>query len=245
MRKIAIIFMTGVILWLDPGRAACQGPPPPHTGTLTGSRVYTLSVIPFYGPEKIWTLYTPLITYLKKTTGLTWELKLYPNHDALIEGLCGGEITIALLGPVPLGRASMKCGVEPLLVALGRDGHGRHPAPVLRKPGPDHDRAPQARSSGGRDERIALQEIQGRAPPGPEDFRPPAEFRLLCDAGRRSAREETVRLSALAAQAALGGEGRGDREGLGRRDQERVHPPFGRVPGRGPGGAPDLRRGHT
>lgn len=114
--------MTGVILWLDPGRAACQGPPPPHTGTLTGSRVYTLSVIPFYGPEKIWTLYTPLITYLKKTTGLPWELKLYPNHDALIEGLCGGEITIALLGPVPLGRASMQCGVEPLLVALGRDG---------------------------------------------------------------------------------------------------------------------------
>src|SRR3990172_969697 len=122
MRKIAIIFIAGVILWLDPGRAACQGPPPPHTGPLAGPPVSTLSVIPFYGPEKIWALYTPLLTSLKKTTGLPWELKLYPNHDALIEGLCGGEITIALLGPVPLGRASMKCGAEPLLVALGRDG---------------------------------------------------------------------------------------------------------------------------
>ncbi|NTW57610.1 MAG: PhnD/SsuA/transferrin family substrate-binding protein [Nitrospirae bacterium] len=83
---------------------------------------YTVAVIPFYGPEKIWLLYSPLIEYLKKTTGHPWELKLYPNHDALIEDLCGGQIGVALLGPAPLGRANRKCGAEPLIVALGKDG---------------------------------------------------------------------------------------------------------------------------
>jgi phosphonate transport system substrate-binding protein len=82
---------------------------------------YTVAVIPFYSPEKIWLLYSPLIEYLKKTTGHPWELKLYPNHDALIEDLCGGQIGVALLGPVPLGRANRKCDVVPLVVALSMD----------------------------------------------------------------------------------------------------------------------------
>ena len=83
---------------------------------------YTVAIIPFYSPEKIWLLYAPLIDYLKKTTKQPWELKLYPNHDSLIEDLCSGQIAVALLGPVPLGRANRKCGAEPLIVALGRDG---------------------------------------------------------------------------------------------------------------------------
>ena len=83
---------------------------------------YTLAIIPFYSPEKIWLLYAPLIDYLKKTTKQPWELKLYPNHDSLIEDLCGGQIAVALLGPVPLGRANRKCGAGPLIVALGKDG---------------------------------------------------------------------------------------------------------------------------
>ena len=100
---------------LLPGPAVAehkQSPPSP----------YTVAVIPFYSPEKIWLLYSPLIEYLKKTTGHPWELKLYPNHDSLIEDLCGGQIGVALLGPVPLGRANQKCDAEPLIVALGKDG---------------------------------------------------------------------------------------------------------------------------
>lgn len=83
---------------------------------------YTVSVIPFYSPEKIWLLYDPLVQHLKATTGLPWQLKLYPSHDALLDALCKGELGVALLGPVPLGRAMKSCGAQPLAVALGKDG---------------------------------------------------------------------------------------------------------------------------
>ncbi|MDH4231617.1 MAG: PhnD/SsuA/transferrin family substrate-binding protein [Nitrospirota bacterium] len=81
-----------------------------------------LGIIPFYAPEKIWNLYSPLIEYLNRTTGITWELKLYHNHDATIDAICKGDISIALFGPVPFTRAQDKCGVKPLLVALSGDG---------------------------------------------------------------------------------------------------------------------------
>lgn len=85
-------------------------------------RSFDVAIIPFYGPEKIYRLYSPFIEYLNKTTGLSWRLKLYHSHEAVINGICTGEIDIALLGPVPLGRAHKRCRVEPLLVLLDRDG---------------------------------------------------------------------------------------------------------------------------
>lgn len=83
---------------------------------------FSVAVVPFYGPEKIYKLYTPLIEYLNRTTRFRWELTLSHNHESIIEGICSGEIDIALLGPVPLGRVYHKCGAEPVLVSLGSDG---------------------------------------------------------------------------------------------------------------------------
>lgn len=82
---------------------------------------YTITVIPFYGPEKIWALYTPFVDYLKQSTGKPWTLKLFPDHQALIDGFCGGQVAVALLGPVPLGKVMAQCNAEPLVVALGND----------------------------------------------------------------------------------------------------------------------------
>jgi phosphonate transport system substrate-binding protein len=90
-----------------------------------GSKVaapHVFAVIPFYSPEKIWTFYSPFVEYLRKSTGQSWELKLFNTHDEVLEGICDGRISVALLGPVPLGRASVRCDVKPLLVALGKDG---------------------------------------------------------------------------------------------------------------------------
>jgi len=88
----------------------------------TASSEYAITVIPYYSPEKLWTKFTPLLEYLKKTTGKPWELKLYPNHDATIEAICSGEVSFALLGPVPLARSIQKCSAEPAAVAVGPDG---------------------------------------------------------------------------------------------------------------------------
>jgi len=82
----------------------------------------TLAVVPFYSPEKMWQLYTPFIDYLRRATGEPWELKLYPDHESMIAGVCAGGVDVALLGPVPLGRVNRACGVLPFLVPLGRDG---------------------------------------------------------------------------------------------------------------------------
>lgn len=83
---------------------------------------YTITVIPFYGPEKIWALYTPFVNFLRESTGKPWTLKLYPTHEALTTGLCRGEVSLALLGPVPLAKVMARCQAEPLVVALGKDG---------------------------------------------------------------------------------------------------------------------------
>src|SRR5512147_497663 len=84
--------------------------------------IQRLGIVPFYAPEKIWNLYTPLIEHLNKTTGYRWELKLYHDHDAIIGGICKGEIAVAFLGPVPFGRTQEQCRTRPLLVALDSDG---------------------------------------------------------------------------------------------------------------------------
>ena len=91
----------------------------------------TLAVIPFYSPERMWQLYTPFIDYLRRETGEPWELKLYPNHDAMIAGVCAGDVDVALLGPVPLGRVNRACGASPFLVPRGKDGKPVYHAMLL------------------------------------------------------------------------------------------------------------------
>ena len=81
-----------------------------------------IGILPHYAPEKIWHFYKPFIDYLNKTTDISWELKLYHNYDAIIDGICSGEVSIAYLGPNPFGLAYEKCRAKPLLVILGNDG---------------------------------------------------------------------------------------------------------------------------
>jgi phosphonate transport system substrate-binding protein len=83
---------------------------------------YTIGIIPYYSPEKIWNSFSPLVHYLSSKTGMKWELKLYSSHDTLVNDICSGAVTVAFLGPVPLGRTNKDCGAEPLVVSLGRDG---------------------------------------------------------------------------------------------------------------------------
>ena len=87
-----------------------------------GKYEYTITIIPYYSPEKLYIKFMPLVEYLRKTTGKPWELKLYPTHDTTIDAICSGEVSLALLGPVPLARSIEKCGVETTAIAVGSDG---------------------------------------------------------------------------------------------------------------------------
>lgn len=106
-----------------PAGAAAPGTPP--------AAAKTLAVIPFYGPERMWQLYTPFVDYLRRATGEPWELKLYADHEGMVKGVCAGEVDVALLGPVPLGRVNRACGAAPFLVPLGQDGRPSYHAMLL------------------------------------------------------------------------------------------------------------------
>lgn len=85
-------------------------------------RIHYLAVVPFHAPEKIVHLYTPVINYLNKSTKKKWELKLYPSHNAIAEGICNNEFSVGLFGPLLASKTYELCGTKPLLVALGKDG---------------------------------------------------------------------------------------------------------------------------
>jgi phosphonate transport system substrate-binding protein len=114
--------LLAILVSLPPTIAAAEPQPTTPQAAAATTSEYTISVIPFYGPEKIWALYTPFIDFLKESTGKPWALKLFATHKALIDGLCTGQVSLALLGPVPMGKVMEQCQAEPLLVARAKDG---------------------------------------------------------------------------------------------------------------------------
>lgn len=112
-RRAVALLLASVLAGAVP--AAAAGPKP-------AGPTKTLAVIPYYGPEKMWQLFSPLVEYLRRETGEPWELKLFPNHRETLAAVCGGKVDVTLLGPVPLGEAYETCGAAPFLVPLGKDG---------------------------------------------------------------------------------------------------------------------------
>jgi ABC-type phosphate/phosphonate transport system substrate-binding protein len=124
IRVLSLCLATALTtLSAHPSRAAAPAPAP--------GPPRTFAVVPFYTPERMWQLYTPLIEYLRRQTGEGWEMKLFPSHDAIVKAVCAGEVDVALLGPVPLGRVNRACGALPFLVPLGKDGKPVYHAMVL------------------------------------------------------------------------------------------------------------------
>lgn len=86
------------------------------------AEVQKIGILPYYKSETLLNYYRPFIRYLNKQTGITWELKLYPNYEEIVEAICSNEISVAYLGPIPFGLAYEKCKANPIVVNLGRDG---------------------------------------------------------------------------------------------------------------------------
>jgi len=121
--------ITAAALLLPVTASAAATPGTPASGKRTDE--YTITVIPYYSPEKLWARFAPFVDHLKKETGLPWELKLYHNHETLLDGLCSGEVSLALLGPVPLGRALQRCGADIVAVPVGKDGRPVYHAVII------------------------------------------------------------------------------------------------------------------
>lgn len=90
-----------------------------------------LAVVPFYAPELMWRLYTPLVEHLARRTGEPWTLVLPATHAAFEDAVCGREVDVALTGPIPLARINRRCGLLPFLVARGPDGRADYNAMLV------------------------------------------------------------------------------------------------------------------
>lgn len=101
---------------------ACCAAPAMAAGAGPAGAPRTFAVIPYYGPEKMWQLFSPLVEYLRRETGEPWELKIYASHHQMLADVCAGKVDVTLLGPVPLGQVNETCGAMPFLVPLGKDG---------------------------------------------------------------------------------------------------------------------------
>lgn len=80
---------------------------------------YYISIVPFHSPEKILSLYQPMIDYLNKHSQYHWKLKLFENHEMVQEGLCSGKTSLAMLGPAMSAIVYKRCNIEPILLVLG------------------------------------------------------------------------------------------------------------------------------
>jgi len=128
MKTVAYLVTILAVLSLLPGNGAADS----HDSQGNrDSSSYTLAVVPFYSPEKMWLLYSPVVEYLRKSTGQPWELMLCHNHDEFVDAICDGRATAALAGPVPLGRAYHRCGARPFLVALDKHGKPSYRSVIL------------------------------------------------------------------------------------------------------------------
>lgn len=124
MVRSRLTLIASIASLLLPRPAAAEGhaePRPPRK----------LSIVPFYAPEQLWRLYSPLVEFLRQETGEPWELALQPGHEALVDAFCAGGIDLAVLGPVPLARVNRRCGGVPFLVALGAEGDATYRSVLL------------------------------------------------------------------------------------------------------------------
>lgn len=79
------------------------------------SASHRLGVVAFYNPRLMYLKYQPLVDYLTRETGTTWELSIGRNYEGTVDALCRGDVDMAYLGPLTYVRAHAACGAVPVV----------------------------------------------------------------------------------------------------------------------------------
>ncbi len=95
----------GVLLPLAGLLLAASPAPPPAPA---------LGFVSVYNPRLMFLKYQPLVDYVSSSTGRPWEIVIVPTYGRIIQDLCSGKLTGALLGPFAYVRARAACPVQPL-----------------------------------------------------------------------------------------------------------------------------------
>ncbi len=80
-----------------------------------------LGVVSVYNPRLMFLKDQPMVDYLTRTTGRPWDLVVVPSDERLVEDLCSGKVTGALLGAFAYVRARAACRAVPV-AALATGG---------------------------------------------------------------------------------------------------------------------------
>ena len=82
--------------------------PPPAPGPALG-------FVSVYNPRLMFLKYQPLVDYVSVATGTPWNLVIAPSYGSIVQDLCSGKLTAALLGPFAYARAHAACQVVPVV----------------------------------------------------------------------------------------------------------------------------------
>lgn len=90
-------------------------------------------VIPRDNPRIMYEKYQPLLDYLASKTPYTYELVLKKNYEEAVTALGGGEVDVALLGPLTYLEAYARYGAISVLKAKGADGTAKYKSVIIRR----------------------------------------------------------------------------------------------------------------
>lgn len=90
-------------------------------------------IIPRDNPRIQYEKYQPLLDYLLKRTGYSYELVLKKNYEDTLNALGRGEIDIALVGSLTYLEARARYGVLPILKPRGINGDATHRSIVITR----------------------------------------------------------------------------------------------------------------
>lgn len=84
----------------------------------------TFAVVPAENAEGVLARYEPMMAYMSKALGVPVKLRVANDYSAVIEGLKGGQVHFAHLGPAAFARAHVvtQGNVEPLVSVIDMTG---------------------------------------------------------------------------------------------------------------------------
>ncbi len=106
---------------------------PRTAGKIKDHKIVYFGVIPRDNPRIMYEKYQPLLDYLAGKTPYKYELILKKNYEETVNALGGGEMDVALLGPLTYLEAQAKYGAVSILKSKGVDGTTSYKSVIITR----------------------------------------------------------------------------------------------------------------
>lgn len=100
-----------------------------------GKQTVYFGVIPRDNPRILYEKYQPLLDYLAEQTPYAYELVLRKTYEETVNSLGGGEIDVAILGPLTYLEAKARFGAFCILKPRGSNGDATYNSVIITRKG--------------------------------------------------------------------------------------------------------------